>query len=133
MIVYPASEYLMWWSINGSGRPLISAEEISTDIKVESEPIPVIGSTNPIAVVSNGTDYSGKIMLQNGELELILKTYGYNNATQIQNSILTIASKDGLIKRTLIGVNIISEGTGIKAKSKQTLIDLSFSYTRQTN
>ncbi len=123
----------MWWSINGSGRPLISAEEISTDIKVESEPIPVIGSTNPIAVVSNGTDYSGKIMLQNGELELILKTYGYNNATQIQNSILTIASKDGLIKRTLIGVNIISEGTGIKAKSKQTLIDLSFSYTRQTN
>ena len=98
---------------------------ISMAAKRESEPIHAIGQQEPIAQKRNSVAFSGKLEIQVGELEIILRASGLAEGTQIENASLGITSLNPSgLQRVYSGLNIDSESIDIKAKDKQTLVSM---------
>jgi hypothetical protein len=129
-LIYKASDFKIFISSGGAlglpGKtlPLLTVETFDYDVKKEDEVIYAIGDTEPIGIKTNSTDYSGKFSVQAGELQAFLLANGFSNATELDGGVLGISSFDGLFGRFFMNLSITSEGFSVKAKDKQSLVNL---------
>jgi len=100
---------------------LKTADAMSYDVQVEDETINAIGTVYPIAEKSNGKTYRGSLGIQMGELNAILLSCGYNDATQLQGCTLALTAIQGGFARIFKEVNFNTERLSIRAKDKQTI------------
>ncbi len=125
-IIYTSSDYKMAISCNGGTPvPISSLESFDYGAKKESEYIHAVGTDEPIGLKTNTSTYPGKITMQAGELEILLKANGAVVATQLNNATVSIVSFDGNISKILKSVVFTSHDGAVKAKDKQSLITLS--------
>lgn len=125
-LVYTAAEYKLVLLYNASAYPLLTVSDFGADVKVEDETIYAIGQNDPIAEKTNGEQITGKFTIQAGELANILNTQGLATAARIRGAVLAISTIDGLINKVYGGVNITSEGSSVKAKDKNTPVELNY-------
>lgn len=123
-LIYTAAEYKLVWLINGTAYPLKTITDFGTSAKVEDESIYAIGAEDPIAEKVTGTQYTGKLSLQAGELDAILRSQTLSAATQIRGSQLGITAISGTFARIYGTVNITTEDLDVRAKDKQSIISL---------
>jgi len=98
-----------------------TADALSYDIQVEDETINAISTPFPIAEKSNGKTYRGSLAIQMGELNAILLSTGYNDASQLQGCTLALTAIQGGFARIFRGVNFNTERLSIRAKDKQSI------------
>jgi hypothetical protein len=124
-LILTAADYKVILNIPGSGTfPLQTAESFSWDNAREEETIYAIGVEEPIGEKRNAAKYSGKLVLQVGELNAILESIGLTEASQIANATFAITAVQGGFTRTYSGFYINSESVDIKAKDKHSLANL---------
>ena len=123
-LILTAADYKVVMVIDGITYPILTAETFGYSTQREQETIYSIGSEEPIGEKRNAAKYSGKISLQNGEMSAILQVAGYTEATQVTGATLAIASTNGVFNRVYGLVNINTEGLDVKAKDKQTIVNL---------
>lgn len=130
-LIYTSSDYKMALSAVGPTGltvkvPLTTVESFDYGSKVEGEYIHVVGDKEPIGHKTNTSTYPGKLTLQAGELEIILKAIGAVMATQISNATITIIALNGAFAKIAKNVDIMSHDGSVKAKDKQSLITLNY-------
>jgi hypothetical protein len=125
-LIYTSSDYKLALSCNGVTVPLSTLESFDYGAKKETEYIHVIGDDEPVGLKTNTSTYPGKLSLQAGELELLLKALGFMYATQITNATVSIVSFDGNVSKILKSVVFDSHDGSVKAKDKHSLITLNF-------
>lgn len=125
-LIYTAADYKLLLLDGGTPLPLLTLSAFDASVKTEDETIFAIGEVEPIGEKSNGTQYTGKLEIQAGELYAYMKIKGYANPTEIRNANLALTSLDGLINFVYSGVNIISGDFSIKAKDKQSMISMNW-------
>jgi hypothetical protein len=125
-LVYTSSDYKLAVSCNGVTVPIATLESFDYAAKKESEYVHVIGSDEPVALKTNTSTYPGKLTLQAGELEILLKALGFMYATQITNATISIVSFDGNVSKILKSVVFDSHDGSVKAKDKHSLITINF-------
>lgn len=133
-LVYTAADYKIIMIVPGAGSfPLQTCETMNTSIQREEETIYAIGVEEPIAAKRNAVKYSGKLSIQAGEANAILQIAGLNEVTQIANATLAITALVGGFSRTYSGVNINTENLDVKAKDKQTMIQMDWTAVAVSN
>jgi hypothetical protein len=124
-LIFTAADYKALLIIPNVGTfPLQTIETISYNNAREEETIYAVGVEEPIGSKRNAAKYSGKLTLQNGELSAILQIAGLVESTQIAGAILAITSVSGVFNRTHTGLNINGESLDVKAKDKQSIVNL---------
>lgn len=124
-LILTAADFKVLLNIPGKGAfPLLTAESISQNIARESETIYAIGEEDPIGEKRNANKYSGKFTIQVGEMSAILMLCGLIESTQITGATLAITAIQGGFARVYSGMNINTESIDIKAKDKQSMVNL---------
>lgn len=124
-LILTAADYKVLLNIPGRGAyPLLTLETISQNIAREQETIYAIGDEDPIGEKRNGNKFSGKLTLQVGEMSAILMLAGLVESTQIVNATLAITAIQGGFARVYSGLNINTETIDVKAKDKQSMVNL---------
>lgn len=126
-LIYTSTDYKIALSIPGGvTAPLNSVESYGYEAKVEDETIYAIGQDEPIGEKQNAAQYSGKLSLQAGELQALLAASGLVLGTQIKGATLSIVTFAGDLLHVWKSVNVISQSGDVKAKDKQTLVNLTW-------
>jgi len=124
-LILSAAEYKILLIIPGLGAfPFATTDSLSYNIAIESEPVHVLGSENPIGIGRNARKYSGKLSMQMGEIAAIKLATGLKDMTMISAAVLTATSLTGSFVMTWSGVVINTEGLDVKSKDKQTICSL---------
>lgn len=127
-LVLTASDYKVLLIIpNGGTFPLKTVDSFSWNNAAEEESIYVIGERDPQANKQNAVKRTGKMTMQVGELSAILMSVGLLEATQITGATLAITALVGGFQRTYSGMNINTESVDVKAKDKQSIVNLDWS------
>ena len=132
-IIYTAADYKIAWTVAGTNYQLSVVESFDWGSKLESEYIHAIGTKEPLGLKTNTFTYPGKLQIEAGELEKILKEKSLIDAAHIEDSIISIVSFDGNYKRTFENVVVESHDGSTKAKDKRSLVSIDFkalSYNR---
>lgn len=120
----------IWISIPTAANPtgqsfqLLTVETFDFNDEASGELIYSIGQRDPIGNQSNENSYKGKISLQLGELNAILQTCGLASSIQINGAQISVASLTGGFRKSYQSANCNSDSSSIKAKDKQTLVNL---------
>ena len=134
-LILTAADYKITLIFNGIPCPCATAQDFSSNIKLEEEDIYAIGSTDPIGSKTNAESYTGKISIQAGEILTFMRAQGYNRTTQIQGATLAILGLPSAafpVAKIFSGVNITSEDLDIKAKDKQSLVTMNWKAVSQS-
>ena len=102
----------------------MTAASISWNETADNELIYTVGNEEPIGNKQNTRKYSGKFSMQVGELELILLAAGLKSAIQIPNATLSIVAVNNAFSKTFAGICINTSATDIKAKDKESIVNL---------
>jgi hypothetical protein len=133
-LVLTSSDYKVLLIIPNVGTfPLKTVETIGYNNAREQETIYSIGQDEPIAQKRNAVKYSGKISMQQGEINAILQSAGLVEATQIAGATLAVTATTGGFSRVHSGVTINTEALDIKAKDKQSIVQLDWTALAVTN
>jgi hypothetical protein len=128
-----AADYKITLRFNGIFLPLQTCADFSSNIKLEEEDIFAIGQTDPIGSKTNATTYSGKLSAQAGEILTFMRLNSFANTLQIQGAVIAVvAIANPLLSKIFSGVNITSEDFNIKAKDKQSLVEMSWKAVTQS-
>lgn len=126
-LILTGKDYKIMLIIAGGGSyPILTGETLDWDDSSEGETVWAIGQENPIGEKSNNNKYSGKLSLQNGELNAILLLEGLRSAIQIRNATLAVTAVIGGFSKVWSGVNINKASSGTKRKDKETIANLDF-------
>jgi hypothetical protein len=126
-LIIGADQYEAALMIAGGGSyPVITLESLTWNETSEGETIYAIGSEDPIGEKSNANKYGGKIGMQNGEANAILKLEGLASMIRIRNAVLAITALSGGFAKTFIGVNINSANVDVKRKDKESIVNCDF-------
>lgn len=132
-LIYTAADYKITLLFNGIGIPLQTCQDFSSNIKSEEEDIFAIGQTDPIGSKTNATTYAGKLSAQAGEILTFMRLNGFANTLQIQGATLAIvALGNPALTKIFSGVNVTSEDLNIKAKDKQSLVEMNWKAVSQS-
>ena len=133
-LIFTAADYKILLIIPGGGSfILLTAEGYGMENAREEEMIYAIGQEEPIGNKRNAAKYSGKLSMQMGEMNAILQAVGLVESTRIASATLAITALAGGFSRTYGNVNINSEALDVKAKDKQTVVNLQWTATSITN
>lgn len=104
--------------------PLLTVQSFDFNDSASGELIYAIGQRDPIGNQSNENKYDGKITIQLGEINAILLLCGFSSSIQIAGATIAVAGLTGGFKKTYKSVNCNSDSSSIKAKDKETLVNL---------
>ena len=126
-LIYTAADYKYILLVsNAAGQyipfPLLTAVSMGDSHKTEDETIFAIGEADPIGEKTNGNQYTGKLEIQNGEMNNILRVLNIASPIFIKGAQIAKTTYDGLINQVYSGVNIISADFDMKAKDKSTVV-----------
>lgn len=126
-LIYTASEFKVFLGIlGGKTYPILTAETIGQSISVEEELIYVVGEEDAQGNKQNSRSVKGKLAMQLGEMDKILKLEGLQDATRINGATIAVTAIKGGFARVYKNVNINMEDFAIKAKDKQSIINMDF-------
>lgn len=129
-LILTAADYKVMFIIPGAGAfPLLTVDNINYNTAREEETIYAVGEELPIGNKRNAAKYSGRLSMQNGEINAILSIAGLREATQIVNATIAITAVTGGFARTFSGLNINTESLDVKAKDKQSMVSLDWTAT----
>ena len=132
-LIYTAADYKITLLFNSIGIPLQTCQDFSSNIKAEEEDIFAIGQTDLIGSKTNATTYAGKLSAQAGEILTFMRLNGFANTLQIQGATLAIvALGNPALTKIFSGVNVTSEDLNIKAKDKQSLVEMNWKAVSQS-
>lgn len=132
-VIYTAADYKISWTVSGTNYALSIVESVDWGSKLESEYIHAVGSKEPQGLKTNTYTYPGKLQIEAGELEKILKEKSIIDASHIEESTISIIALDGAMIRTFESVVCESHDATTKAKDKRSLVSIDFkalSYNR---
>ena len=129
-LILTAADYKVSLVIPGVGAfPLLTVDTISYNVAREEETIYAVGEELPIGNKRNAAKYSGRLSLQNGEINAVLSIAGFRESTQIAGAVLAVTAVTGGFARTFSGMNINTEALDVKAKDKQSMVSLDWTAT----
>jgi hypothetical protein len=129
-LILTAADYKVIMVIPGAGTfPLVTVDNISYNVAREEETIYAVGEELPIGNKRNAAKYSGRLSMQNGEINAVLSIAGLREATQIAGATIAITAVTGGFARTFSGLNINTESLDVKAKDKQSMVSLDWTAT----
>lgn len=104
--------------------PLKTVANFDFNDASSGELIYAIGSRRAIGNQSNEDKFDGKISLQLGEINAILQICGFQSSIEINGASIAVAALTGGFAKSYSNVNCNSDSSAIKAKDKETLVNI---------